>query len=97
VEFEDAASKSIFVSKSGKNTPEWSSRFEKGFTQILDWFWKLDDLEKTDAFEDRFTARNIRPLAQLFLWYDRRFQVLCIFGVLCDRKFNHSRVTLTFI
>ena len=67
VEFEDAASNSIFVSRSGKNTPEWSSRFEKGFSQILDWFWKLDDLEKTDAFEDRFTARNIDYMGLLII------------------------------
>ena len=50
-----------------QNTPEWSSRFEKGFTQILDWFWKLDDLEKTDAFEDRFTARNIDYMGLLII------------------------------
>ncbi|MEQ8960543.1 MAG: DUF4263 domain-containing protein [Coleofasciculus sp. C2-GNP5-27] len=47
VEFENADSNSIFVDKPGKSSPEWSSRFEKCFSQIIDWFWKLDDLEKT--------------------------------------------------
>ena len=67
VEFEDAASASLFVSKQGKSTPEWSPRFEKGFSQIVDWFWKLDDLEKTDAFEDRFAARNIDYMGLLII------------------------------
>jgi hypothetical protein len=67
VEFEDAAPSSIFVAKPGKNTPEWSSRFEKGFSQIIDWFWKLDDLEKTDDFENRFNGRSIDYMGLLII------------------------------
>jgi hypothetical protein len=52
IEFEDAAPSSLFVSK--KATPEWAPRFEHGFSQVLDWFWKLHDMEKTDDFLDRF-------------------------------------------
>lgn len=59
VEFEEAAPNSIFVSKAQKSTPEWSPRFERGFSQIVDWFWKLDDMEKTDDFENRFNSRAI--------------------------------------
>jgi len=36
IEFEAAAVNSIFVSKPGRNTPEWSSKFERGFSQIVD-------------------------------------------------------------
>lgn len=67
VEFENANSKSIFVAKSGKSSPEWSPRFEKGFSQIIDWFWKLDDLEKTDDFENRFNGRSIDYMGLLII------------------------------
>ena len=28
---------------------EWSNRFDHGYCQIIDWFWKLSDLAKTHA------------------------------------------------
>lgn len=67
VEFEDAKPNSIFETKVGKSSPEWSSRFEKGFSQIIDWFWKLDDLEKTDDFENRFNGRTIDYMGLLII------------------------------
>ena len=67
VEFEDAATNSIFVAKAGKNTPEWSPRFERGLSQIVDWFWKLDDLERTDDFENRFNGRTIDYIGLLII------------------------------
>jgi hypothetical protein len=54
IEFEDAKPDSIFVKKPKKSTPEWSPRFDHGFSQIIDWFWKLDDLERTTEFASRF-------------------------------------------
>jgi len=39
IEFEDASPQSIFVKK--KATPDWSPRFEHGFSQLVDWFFKL--------------------------------------------------------
>ncbi len=54
VEFEEAGPESIFLSNSNRSTPEWSPRFERGFSQIIDWFCKLDEMEKTDSFEDKF-------------------------------------------
>ena len=54
VEFEDANPKSIFESKKGKATPEWSTRFEKGYSQLIDWFWKLSDMKQTREFMNRF-------------------------------------------
>ena len=67
VEFEDATPNSIFVAKAGKSSPEWSLRLEKGFSQIVDWFWKLDDLEKTDDFENRFNGRAIDYMGLLII------------------------------
>jgi len=59
IEFEDARKDSIFVNKKGKTTSEWSSRFENGFSQIIDWFWKLDDFKNTGQFRSIFGSENI--------------------------------------
>src|SRR5262249_21767279 len=43
IEFEDAGPKSIFVQQGKKSTREWSPRFDHGYSQIIDWFYKLRD------------------------------------------------------
>ncbi|MGO9260122.1 MAG: Shedu immune nuclease family protein [Bryobacteraceae bacterium] len=58
IEFEDARPESLFVSKPGKASPEFSPRLEHGFSQVVDWFWKLSDNEKSDEYEDRFGVRR---------------------------------------
>jgi hypothetical protein len=58
VEFENAAPNSIFVQK--RATPEWSPRFEHGFSQILDWFYKLDTQRHSADFEQRFGSRVVQ-------------------------------------
>ena len=40
VEFEDGRSDSVFRKAGRKATREWSPRFEHGYGQIIDWFWK---------------------------------------------------------
>lgn len=59
IEFEDGKSNSIFKIKNGKYQKEWANRFEHGYSQIIDWFWKLDDLKQTASFEEKFDARDI--------------------------------------
>ena len=54
IEFESASQASIFQTKRNKTTPDWSSRFEHGFIQVVDWFWKLSSLEYTREFVSRF-------------------------------------------
>ena len=54
VEFEDAVPESIFRKEAKKSTLAWASRYERGYSQIVDWFWKLDDLAKTDTLRHRF-------------------------------------------
>jgi len=34
--------------------PEWSARFEHGFSQLTDWFFNLDDYKKTHGFTKTF-------------------------------------------
>lgn len=69
VEFEDARSDSIFV-RGRRGTSEWSPRFEHGFGQIVDWFWKLDDLRGTTSLTEVFGAPAIDAEAVLVLGRD---------------------------
>ena len=64
IEFEDAAPDSIFV-RGARRTSAWSRRFDRGFDQIVDWFWALDDLRRTDRLADLFEAREITASAIL--------------------------------
>jgi hypothetical protein len=54
VEFEDASPTSVFTTKKGKSTPEWSPRFDHGFSQIIDWFLVLDDQKRTGLHKSKF-------------------------------------------
>ena len=59
VEFEDAKSNSIFKNRKTKYKPEFSCRFETGFSQIIDWFYKLNGLQNSNDFLERFNYRHI--------------------------------------
>ena len=56
VEFEDAKAESIFRIDKKRKVPEWSARFEHGFSQIVDWFYYLDDIRQTQQFRRDFPA-----------------------------------------
>ena len=57
VEFEDATRTSVFT-PGDRFVPQWSSRFEHGFSQLVDWAFKLSDMEKSiDTFEKKFGTR----------------------------------------
>jgi hypothetical protein len=58
IEWEDASATSLFRQQGRKTTPEWAVRVERGFSQIIDWFWKLDDMSRTDEFQTRFGTRH---------------------------------------
>ncbi|QTA93079.1 Shedu anti-phage system protein SduA domain-containing protein [Desulfonema magnum] len=66
IELENAKRNSIFK-KGTRATSEWGYRFEHGFSQVIDWFYKLDDEEKSYAFEDRFGARSIDSMSMLII------------------------------
>jgi hypothetical protein len=68
IEFEDASPHSIFGKKTRKKaTPDWSSRFEHGFSRLVDWFFKLHEQGQTAEFEDKFGSRTIRHLGILVI------------------------------
>ena len=61
---------SIFKTPRGKSTPEWSARFEHGFSQVVDWFTHLDDLKKTARFQRDFGTGHVRFSALLVIGRD---------------------------
>ncbi len=71
VEFEDAGPDSLFVKRGKKATREWSSRFDHGYSQIIDWFYKLEDMKKSNDFVARFGARTISYKGVLVIGRDR--------------------------
>ena len=54
VEFEDGRTDSIFKKQPNRRNPEWSARFEHGFSQLTDWFFNLDDYKKNHGFTSTF-------------------------------------------
>ncbi len=63
VEFEDGRSSSAFKPRRRRGT-EWSDRLEHGFSQIVDWFWLLEDQQATLTFAAQFGERlpNVEAL-----------------------------------
>jgi hypothetical protein len=74
IEFEDATATSIFR-KTAKATPDWSQRFEHGFSQIIDWILWLDNQRGTAAYTSRFGANPIQFAALLVIGRDRFLEV----------------------
>jgi hypothetical protein len=71
VELEDAGSRSLFVKHGDKSSREWSPRFEHGFSQVVDWFYKLQDMTGTATMEARFGRRAIDYTGVLVIGRDR--------------------------
>ena len=59
IEFEDAASNSVFQKQGKKATREWGTRFDHGYSQAIDWAHKLDDLRGTSSVLARFDQNVI--------------------------------------
>jgi hypothetical protein len=70
IEFEDARETSLFK-KSPKRTPEWSTRFEHGFSQLVDWILWLENSKGGAAFQTRFGAAEIRYNVLLVIGRDK--------------------------
>lgn len=70
VEWEDATAGSLFRRQGAKATPEWSGRIERGFSQLVDWFWKMEDMSRTDEYATRFGSRHARYFGVLVIGRD---------------------------
>jgi hypothetical protein len=74
VEFEDARPNSLFVKQGDKATRAWSSRFESGYSQIIDWFYKLQAMTDTPDMEARLGKRSIRYTGVLIIGREEHLQ-----------------------
>ena len=75
VEVEDATSRSLFIRHGKKATREWSSRFDHGYSQVVDWFYKLQDMTNSDEMEARFGKRAIDYTGVLIVGRDQHMDI----------------------
>ncbi|HUO11111.1 MAG TPA: Shedu anti-phage system protein SduA domain-containing protein [Phycisphaerae bacterium] len=64
IEFEDARPSSVFA-EGTKYHDEWGKRFEHGFSQLVDWFWTIDDQRHSNDFARRFGGSDARFFGML--------------------------------
>lgn len=74
VEFEDAGPKSLFVKQGDRASRAWSPRLEGGYSQLIDWFYKLQVMTNTDDMESRLGKRSIRYAGVLISGRDQHLQ-----------------------
>ncbi len=67
IELEDGRPDSVFRKAPRKTTTEWSARYEHGFSQLVDWFYALDDFKKTERFARDFGRGHVTFQALLIL------------------------------
>jgi hypothetical protein len=67
IELEDAGPRSIFTAIRTRSTREWSRRFDHGFSQLVDWFYALDDLKKTSNFARHFGHGHVKFFGLLLI------------------------------
>ncbi len=66
IELEAAKRNSIFKNKP-KNYPKYSDRLECGYSQIIDWFFKIDEMKNTSSIRRRFAGDYPRVNAVLII------------------------------
>jgi hypothetical protein len=74
VEYEDAGPRSLFVQQGNRPSRAWSSRFEAGYSQIVDWFYKLHVMTDTPDMEARLGKRSIRYTGVLLIGRDQHLE-----------------------
>jgi hypothetical protein len=77
IEFESAERESVFVQKGsspGTISYEWARRFEHGYSQVVDWHYRLDDLSGSSKFYEHFGHRNIEFEGVLVVGRDKFVQ-----------------------
>lgn len=70
IELEDGQPNSVFAKLPGKATKEWSRRFDHGFSQLVDWFYHLDDFKKATNFKSHFGTGHIKFVGLLIVGRD---------------------------
>lgn len=67
VEFEDYHPTSIFRKVGQKASKEYAPRFERGFSQIVDWFCKIDGYRNTTEIKKKFGKEEISYIGVLII------------------------------
>ena len=73
IEFEDTKPTSIFTNRK-KDCRDWGPRFEHGYSQIIDWFYKIDGMKEHQDCETYFCKRSIDYEGILVIGRDQYFQ-----------------------
>lgn len=71
VEFEDATERSVFRHGGHRTMPQWSGRFERGCSQVIDWMYWLESQKHTPSYVQRFGSGEIHHSAVLVIGRDR--------------------------
>lgn len=74
IEFEDAGPRSLFVKHGYRAAREWSPRFDHGYSQVVDWFYKLQVMTDSADMEARFGQRAIDYAGVLVVGRDQHLQ-----------------------
>jgi hypothetical protein len=54
IELESGTGRSIFSKRRPKHTTEWSPRYNHGFSQLVDWFYHVDNDRESAWFKNSF-------------------------------------------
>jgi hypothetical protein len=71
IEFEDAKGTSIFNTAGPKSTPDWSTRYHHGFSQLIDWILWIEHNKGNAAYSSRFKSTPIQYNMLLVIGRDR--------------------------
>lgn len=64
IEIEDASNNSIFKSSNNRKSPEWSNRFEHGYSQILDWLYSINYMSDHDIIDEfNLNTKDIKRIS----------------------------------
>jgi Domain of unknown function (DUF4263) len=75
VEIEDAKKDSIFKKQDKRGLAEFSARFEHGYSQIVDWYYKIDTLKgNTVTTQERFAQNNPKIYGILLIGRNSSFK-----------------------
>jgi hypothetical protein len=75
IEFEDAKPNSIFANtNSKKSARDWGGRVEHGYSQLIDWFHKIDGMKEHPDCETAFGKRSIDYEGVLVIGRDQYFE-----------------------
>jgi hypothetical protein len=72
IEFEDGSPTSVFKNKKGRSSRVWAPRFDAAFSQIVDWFYKVDDLKPTSDFKHTFGSHMAQFVGLIVIGKDMK-------------------------